>query len=983
MKSLIEGFASVRLTSSGPPHLKRRAMRALSLVGTLLAVLASISVSVAPAAAAPVKPKAAASGSSYTPMTPSRILDTRMSGNTMGPNGHLSIDVTGGTTGVPDNATAMVFNATVTNTGSNGYLTLYPFGGSVITSNLNWGTGQTVANLTVIQLGNDSGHGAITIFNGSSGNTDVVLDREGYFAPPGSSTAGQYVALSPARIADTRSTASVLNPYSGHTLGPGGTLTVQVTGSSGVPPSGVSGVIFNLTETNATAGSYLTVCPGASCNPTINPYSNLNFAANETRPNRVFDLPPSGQVTVYNNSGNVDVIMDVNGYFTDSTAASGAGGLYTPISPARILDTRASGQTLGPMGTLDLQIAGVGSVPANASAALLNVVNDHATTGSYFTFYPKGTSRPVISDNNFGPNLLNPNLAAATLGANGSTTIFNANGSADAIVDVFGYFSAPPPPTATVTVTSDKPSVTADGTSTANITATAKDAGGTPVLGETITFSTNGSPAAACGTVNPTSGITGSNGQATTTYTASMTVGTCTITATASGGANGSVTINQTALPLTLSPTSQTKTADGSTANTPITATAKNPNNTANDNKVVYAKVTSGPDAGATDNCTTAGVNGTCDLFTGPTALKSPTAGTDSITALLDTDLDVDTVPDSDGDGAAEPTATATITWVPGPVRSLLLEPGGEDSCFFGGASNPNGACQTYTNYPPGGSGSTNGRRSAVTNHIGNSELFTVGAYDLTGNPVPGLGITFTDYFGSPTAMGGSCSPYNGSGSTITGCTVKTATGTTNANGKATYTVTSSVEGADTVYATVTSASGITSDGAEVDWGTSVLTVTPNYTNADVARATGANSTYTVVATTALGAANTNCASADIHEGKSGSYSAWGVGPDTDLSDGSAGSNAYFTGVGLGETAYSDSGCTTAITDFSTKPGEIFFKPDTGTGSFTFSITSLTNADSASPVVNTQLNSDFPQNWCDASIHYCGDVVPGATTVWT
>src|SRR5207302_1377916 len=184
------------------------------------------------------------------------------------------------------------------------------------------------------------------------------------------------------------------------------------------------------------------------------------------------------------------------------------------------------------------------------------------------------------------------------------------------------------------------------------------------------------------------------------------------------------------------------------------------------------------PNAGATDSCVT-GVSGTCQLFTGPTALTSNTAGTDTVTALLDTDFDGDFPPDADADG--EPSATATITWVAGAVHSLLLEPGGE----FTGSRNPNGDSQTRTNYPP----STGG-------------------------------------------------------------------GSTSSNS----------EGADIVYAVVTAISGITSDGAEVDWGASTLTVTPNYTQADVAKTVGDNSTYTVVSKNGLGVANTNCTSADIYE---------------------------------------------------------------------------------------------------------------------
>src|SRR5216684_3041320 len=69
---------------------------------------------------------------------------------------------------------------------------------------------------------------------------------------------GAYQALSPARIVDTRSGAA---------LGPGGSLNVQVTGQGGVPSSGVSGVVLNVTVTNTTTPSYLTVWPAGLSRP--------------------------------------------------------------------------------------------------------------------------------------------------------------------------------------------------------------------------------------------------------------------------------------------------------------------------------------------------------------------------------------------------------------------------------------------------------------------------------------------------------------------------------------------------------------------------------------------------------------------------------------------------------------------------------------------------------------------------------------------
>lgn len=62
------------------------------------------------------------------------------------------------------------------------------------------------------------------------------------------------------------------------------------------------------------------------------------------------------------------------------------------------------------------------------------------TAASYFTVYPGGI-RPLASDVNWGAGQIVPNLTVATLSSTGSIDIYNDAGSADAVVDAFGYLS--------------------------------------------------------------------------------------------------------------------------------------------------------------------------------------------------------------------------------------------------------------------------------------------------------------------------------------------------------------------------------------------------------------------------------------------------------------------------------------------------------------------------------------------------------------
>jgi hypothetical protein len=124
-----------------------------------------------------------------------------------------------------------------------------------------------------------------------------------------------FEALPPARICDTRPTAAsgLTDACTGKTITSGGILTVHVTGNGGVPAT-ASGVVANITVTNPTAGSYLTVYPATSPRPVA---SDLNSAPGVTAANLVVvELGTNGALGIYNAIGSTDVIVDVAGWFT-------------------------------------------------------------------------------------------------------------------------------------------------------------------------------------------------------------------------------------------------------------------------------------------------------------------------------------------------------------------------------------------------------------------------------------------------------------------------------------------------------------------------------------------------------------------------------------------------------------------------------------------------------------------------------------------
>jgi hypothetical protein len=379
----------------------------------------------------------------YTTQNPSRILDTRdgTGGVPVAPLGSgatLSLVPAG----VPPGATGVVLNVTVVNPTAAGFLAVFPTTGSHNNSNLNWVAGQGPnPNLVESKL---SSSGSVSFFN-SAGSTDVVADLEGYFAPSSGSAGGE-VALTPARITDTRAGSGF--PNAGNTLSAGGTLNVSVLGAGGVggvPLSGVSAVILNVTAVDTTTAGYFTVYPTVTGTPTVPTASNLNWVAGQIVPNRaIVQIGAGGMVSIFNKYGSADAVVDVTGYFSDGTVTP-TGKQFTPQDPQRIADTRfAFGcpTNLGTASTCTLPIANTFGVPSNATAVILNVTATNSTAPSFLTVYPStAATRPTASDLNLRTGVNVANMVVATIGSNGAITIYNSAGSTDVVVDLLGWFS--------------------------------------------------------------------------------------------------------------------------------------------------------------------------------------------------------------------------------------------------------------------------------------------------------------------------------------------------------------------------------------------------------------------------------------------------------------------------------------------------------------------------------------------------------------
>ncbi|WP_251056283.1 hypothetical protein [Streptomyces sp. ISL-94] len=365
----------------------------------------------------------------FVPITPSRFLDTRdgvgASKARVGPGGVVTLQVAG-VRGIPaTGVTAVVMNVTAVNPTEASHVMVYPNGQPrPSVSNLNFAAGQTVPNLVTVAVVN----GKVDLRN-NAGSVDLIADVTGYYTDQGPGSA--LTPITPSRFLDTRDGVGAAKAR----VGPGGVVTLQVSGVKGIPATGVTAVVMNVTAVNPTQAGHVTVYPNGQAAPNV---SNLNFTAGQIVPNLVTVPVVNGKVDLRNNAGSVDLIADVTAYY------SATGSTFSASSPVRLLDTRTSiGGHPGAVGsgeTLNLKVAGAEGVPASGvTAVVLNVTVTAPTLGSHLVVYPHGVTRPNVSNLNYLSGQTVSNLVIVPV-IDGQVSFYGAAGSLDLIADLNGYF---------------------------------------------------------------------------------------------------------------------------------------------------------------------------------------------------------------------------------------------------------------------------------------------------------------------------------------------------------------------------------------------------------------------------------------------------------------------------------------------------------------------------------------------------------------
>jgi hypothetical protein len=249
-------------------------------------------------------PATTPSSLAFSPVTPCRLVDTRqapgpLGGPSLQGNGAArSFPLRSSSCNVPAAAQAYSLNFTSVPKGGLDYLTTWPTGQlQPSVSTLNAPTGTITANAAIVAAGTN---GAISVF--VSNDSDLVIDINGYFAPPGPGGLS-LMNVAPCRVLDTR-IPSGSPPFKG-------TRDVNVAASGCGAPASAQAYVLNATVVPSGVLGYLTLWPQGATQPMV---STLNAADAAITSNMAIVPTTNGSISAFAQDP-THLVLDLSGYF--------------------------------------------------------------------------------------------------------------------------------------------------------------------------------------------------------------------------------------------------------------------------------------------------------------------------------------------------------------------------------------------------------------------------------------------------------------------------------------------------------------------------------------------------------------------------------------------------------------------------------------------------------------------------------------------
>ena len=245
--------------------------------------------------------------------------------------------------------------------------------------------------------------------------------------------AAAYVALPPARLLDSRDLGLPLV---------GGKLRVlPVAGAAGLPTTGIAAVAVNVTAINPDDVGSLTVWTAGSPAP---PSPSLAVAGTGDAVGKLIVTVPNdaGEIALKSTTG-MDVLIDVVGWFRQSPAGS-KDGRFVRGPGTRVVDSTRSLATPGALpagGRIDVAVAGVGAIPADAAAVALKVDLFESVPVGFVTVWPTGAPPPSVSQLQVPPaGYTATNVVIVAPGEVGKISLLTS-AATGLTIDIVGWFT--------------------------------------------------------------------------------------------------------------------------------------------------------------------------------------------------------------------------------------------------------------------------------------------------------------------------------------------------------------------------------------------------------------------------------------------------------------------------------------------------------------------------------------------------------------
>ncbi len=310
--------------------------------------------------------------------------------------------------------------------GSLGYLTLWPSGQTQPVVSLLNSDGRIKANAAIMAAGVINGGVSVYVTNA----TQVILDIDRYFVPAGTASALAFYPLTSCRVADTR---GATGPLGGPSLSAHSSRAFPVQSSSCHIPATAQAYSLSVAAVPHETLGYLTVWSTGQTQP---PVSTLNSPTGAITANAVIvRAGTGGDISIFV-TDDVDVILDVNGYF--APPSTGGLSLYT-VTPCRVIDTRSKSETFNGVLAVAVEASACASSTATAQAYVLNATVVPSGALDYLTLWFPGETQPVVSTLNASDGAIMSNMAIVQT-TNGTIDAFSSN-STNLILDLSGYFA--------------------------------------------------------------------------------------------------------------------------------------------------------------------------------------------------------------------------------------------------------------------------------------------------------------------------------------------------------------------------------------------------------------------------------------------------------------------------------------------------------------------------------------------------------------